>query len=292
MEQYLQFLQSILDQGSLKRDRTETGTISLFGYQMRFDLNKGFPLLTTKKIHLKSVIHELLWFISGDTNIRYLVENGVRIWNDWPYKKYTEKPEYQGETMTEFVEKILADPIFAQKYGNLGPVYGRQWRAFSGKDNEVDQLQQVIHDIQETPDSRRLIINAWNPPLIPEMALPPCHLLFQFYVNNNTLSCQLYQRSADAFLGVPFNIASYALLTSMIAQVCHLQVGDFIHTLGDCHIYLNHQDQVKQQLERTPRTLPKLVLNSSITRIEDFRYEDIKIVDYDPYPPIKGKVAV
>lgn len=292
MEQYLQFLRAILDRGSPKADRTETGTISLFGYQMRFDLSQGFPLLTTKKIHLKSVIHELLWFISGDTNIRYLVENGVRIWNDWPYKKYTERPEYHGESMAEFIEKIRHDANFANKYGDLGPVYGKQWRAFEGKKNSSDQLRQVIQGIRETPESRRLIVSSWNPPLIEEMALPPCHLLFQFYVNQQTLSCQLYQRSADAFLGVPFNIASYALLTAMIAQVCHLQVGEFIHTLGDSHIYLNHIEQVKEQLSRTPRPLPKLVLNPSIDQIEDFRYEDIEIAGYDPYPIIKGKVAV
>lgn len=292
MEQYLQFLQTILDQGSPKNDRTDTGTISLFGYQMRFDLSRGFPLLTTKKIHLKSIIHELLWFISGDTNIRYLVKHGVRIWNDWPYKRYLESSEYQGESMDEFISKILDDPEFAQKHGDLGPVYGRQWRAFEGKNGSVDQLAQVIRDIQDNPDSRRLIVNSWNPPLIGEMALPPCHVLFQFYVNNGRLSTQLYQRSADAFLGIPFNIASYALLTHMVAQVCHLEPGDFVHTLGDCHIYLNHLEQVKSQLGRNPKKLPTLILNPKIEKIEDFRFEDIDIVGYDPYPVIKGKVAV
>jgi thymidylate synthase len=233
-----------------------------------------------------------LWFISGNTNIRYLVKQGVRIWNDWPYKRYMESSEYRGESMDEFISKILADPEFAQKHGDLGPVYGRQWRGFEGKNGSVDQLAQVIQDIQGNPDSRRLIVNSWNPPLIGEMALPPCHVMFQFYVNNGRLSTQLYQRSADAFLGIPFNIASYALLTHMVAQVCHLEPGDFVHTLGDCHIYLNHLDQVNCQLGRKPKKLPTLILNPKIEKIEDFRFEDIEIVGYDPYPIIKGKVAV
>jgi thymidylate synthase len=292
MRQYLDFIRSILENGTQKDDRTHTGTISKFGHQMRFDLSEGFPLLTTKKIHLKSIIHELLWFIKGDTNIRYLVENDVRIWNDWPYARYAKSPEFKNETMEAFIEKIKSDPDFAKQYGDLGPVYGRQWRGFEGKNRTVDQLNEVIQQIKSNPDSRRLIVNSWNAALIDDMALPPCHAMFQFYVAGGKLSCQLYQRSADAFLGVPFNIASYALLTMMVAKVCHLEVGEFIHTFGDCHIYLNHMDQIKLQMERTPRVLPKMVIKREVASIEDFKYEDFELIGYDPYPAIKGKVAV
>ncbi|MCF0117750.1 MAG: thymidylate synthase, partial [Bacilli bacterium] len=243
MKQYLDFLQHILKEGSPKGDRTGTGTYSTFGYQMRFDLNEGFPLLTTKKVHLKSIIHELLWFISGDTNIKYLVDNDVKIWNDWPYDAYKKSKDYQNETMEEFIQKIKEDDEFAKKYGNLGPVYGYEWRHFEGANGKVkDQLAWVINEIKTNPNSRRLIVCAWHPAYVDEMALPPCHSLFQFYVKDNKLSCQLYQRSADAFLGVPFNIASYSLLTMMVAQICGLELGEFVHTFGDCHIYSNHLD--------------------------------------------------
>lgn len=264
MKQYLEFLQHILDKGSPKGDRTGTGTISTFGYQMRFDLSEGFPLLTTKKIHLKSVIHELLWFISGETNIKYLQDNGVRIWNEW-----------------------------ADENGNLGPVYGSQWRKWKAANGEViDQLSDVVEQIKNNPNSRRLIVNAWNVGELDNMALPPCHMMFQFYVNNGKLSCQLYQRSADSFLGVPFNIASYALLTMMIAQVTGLKAGDFIHTIGDAHIYNNHFEQVKLQLSRETRKLPKMKINPNVKSIFDFKYKDFELVDYNPHPHIKGKVSV
>ncbi|AIO19158.1 Thymidylate synthase [Candidatus Izimaplasma bacterium HR1] len=293
MKQYLELLQHILDNGELKTDRTGTGTISTFGYQMRFNLQDGFPLLTTKKVHLKSIIHELLWFIKGDTNIKYLVENNVRIWNEWPYRDFKDSPDYKGETLKEFVAMIKSDETFAKKYGELGPVYGRQWRHFEGPDGRfVDQLAEVIEMIKTNPSSRRLIVNAWNPPLIPDMALPPCHMMFHFYVNNNKLSCQLYQRSADTFLGIPFNIASYALLTMMIAQVCDLEYGDFVHTLGDAHIYKDHLEQVDLQLSRDIRALPTMKINSNIKNIEQFRYEDFELVGYNPHPLIKGKVSV
>lgn len=293
MKQYLDLLQHILDHGEPKYDRTGTGTLSTFGYQMRFDLKEGFPLLTTKKVHLKSIIHELLWFIKGDTNIKYLVDHNVRIWNEWPYRDYKNSSDYQGETMKEFIEKIKQDDDFAKKHGNLGPVYGHQWRHFEGPDGRVvDQLAQVIEMINTNPSSRRLIVNAWNPPMIPDMALPPCHMMFHFYVNNNKLSCQLYQRSADTFLGVPFNIASYALLTMMVAQVCDLELGEFVHTLGDTHIYNDHMEQVKLQLTREPKALPKMVINPDRKHIDDFIFEDFELVGYDPHPLIKGKVSV
>ena len=288
MKQYLDLCKKVLAEGLKKEDRTGTGTISYFGYQMRFDLSEGFPLLTTKKVHLKSIIHELLWFIAGDTNIKYLVDNGVRIWNEWPYEKYKKSSEYQGEDMDQFVEKIKTDDEFAKKWGDLGPVYGRQWRNFGG----VDQLQNLINEIKNNPTSRRLIISAWNPPLIKEMALPPCHAFMQFYVNDGKLSCQLYQRSGDIFLGIPFNIASYSLFTMMIAQVCGLKPGVFVHTIGDAHIYLNHMEQIHTQLERTPRPLPHMVINPEVKSIFDFKYDDFKLEGYDPYPAIKGKVAV
>ncbi len=287
MKQYLDFLQHILNKGSQKPDRTDVGIISTFGYQMRFDLTEGFPLLTTKKVHFKSIVHELLWFISGDTNIKYLVDNNVRIWNEWPFKNYQKTPDYQGETMAEFVEKIKTDLDFAKKHGNLGPVYGKQWRDFFG----YDQLMNIIDQIKTNPQSRRLIVSSWNPAELSSMALPPCHMMFQFYVIDNRLSLQMYQRSADAFLGVPFNIASYALLLMMVAKVCGLVPHEFVHTIGDAHIYLNHLEQVHMQLSRTPRPLPKLVLADKST-IEDFKYEDIILENYNPHPSIKGKVAV
>lgn len=264
MQQYLDLLQHILDKGVQKHDRTGTGTISTFGYQMRFDLQKGFPLVTTKKVHTKSIIHELLWFLKGETNIQYLKENGVSIWNEW-----------------------------ANENGELGPVYGKQWRSWEGKDGKlVDQITDLIKQIKNNPDSRRLIVSAWNVTDLPEMALMPCHTLFQFYVANGKLSCQLYQRSADVFLGVPFNIASYALLTLMIAQVCDLEVGEFIHTFGDVHIYNNHIGQVKLQLSRTPYSLPTMKLNPSVKNIFEFKFEDFTLENYQSHPAIKAPVAV
>ena len=292
MKQYLEFLKHIMDTGTKKEDRTLTGTISTFGYQMRFDLSEGFPLLTTKKVHLKSIIHELLWFISGSTNIKYLVDNGVRIWNEWPYQKYVDSKYYQGETLDEFVLKIKNDDDFAKLHGDLGPVYGYQWRHFESGSSNIDQLAYVIEEIKNNPNSRRLIINSWQAADVDKMALPPCHLLFQFYVQNNKLSCQLYQRSADAFLGVPFNIASYSLLTMMVAKVCDLKLGEFIHTIGDAHIYLDHLDQVKLQLSRTPRALPKMKIIRDVKKIDEFTIDDFELVDYDPYPTIKAKVSV
>ena len=288
MKQYLDLCRTILEKGTKKEDRTGTGTISYFGYQMRFDLNEGFPLLTTKRVHLKSIIHELLWFIAGDTNIKYLVDNDVRIWNDWPYAEYKKSKDYQDETIEEFAEKIKNSDEFAKKYGNCGPIYGKQWRNFGG----VDQLENLIHDIKTNPYSRRLIISAWNPTEVQSMVLPPCHCFMQFYVNDGKLSCQLYQRSADVFLGVPFNIASYALFTMMIAQVCGLKPGVFVHTLGDAHIYNNLLDQVNLQLTREPRELPEMKINPNVKSIYDFKYEDFELVNYNPHKGIKGKVSV
>lgn len=290
MRQYKAFLKHILDTGKVKEDRTGTGTRSTFGYQTRYNLNEGFPLLTTKKVHLKSVIHELIWFISGDTNIKYLVDNGVRIWNEWPYQEYKNTIFYEGETLEEFVDKIKNEEGFAELHGNLGPVYGKQWRDFSG----VDQLNWVINEIKTNPHSRRLILNAWNPAQIEEMALPPCHMMFQFYVSpdGKRLSLQLYQRSADAFLGVPFNIASYALLLMMVAQVTGLEAHEFVHTVGDAHIYLDHMKQVATQLERDPRPLPWMAINPDVTDIDDFVFEDFELVDYNPHPAIRAKVSV
>jgi thymidylate synthase len=264
MKQYHDLLQHILSQGVTKTDRTGTGTISVFGYQMRFNLADGFPLVTTKKLHLKSIIHELLWFLQGDTNVRYLQENGVKIWDEW-----------------------------ADANGELGKVYGYQWRSWQGANGKtIDQISQVVQQIKQSPDSRRLIVSAWNVADIDTMALPPCHALFQFYVAAGKLSCQLYQRSGDVFLGIPFNIASYALLTQMVAQVCKLQVGEFIHTLGDAHLYLNHLSQAKMQLERELRPLPVMVLNKNIQSIFDFQYADFELQNYNPHPHIKAEVAV
>lgn len=287
MKQYLNFLNHILENGQRKDDRTNTGIISTFGYQMRFNLEEGFPLLTTKKVHFKSVVHELLWFIKGDTNIKYLVDNDVRIWNEWPYRNFTQTEDFNGETQDEFVKRIKEDSNFAKKHGNLGPVYGKQWRDFNG----FDQLKTIIEEIKSNPSSRRLIVNSWNPPQIKDMALPPCHMMFQFYVSDNKLSLQMYQRSADAFLGVPFNIASYALLLALVAKVTNLEPFELVHTIGDAHIYLNHLDQVNTQLNREPRKLPKLILADK-ENIEDFVYEDIALIEYNPHPTIKGKVAV
>ncbi len=288
MKQYLELCKIILEKGVAKDDRTHTGTISYFGYQMRFHLADGFPLLTTKKVHLKSIIHELLWFISGSTNIKYLVDNDVKIWNDWPYKKYQESSDYKGETIEEFAQKIKTDNDFAIKYGDLGPVYGKQWRDFGG----VDQLKELINDLKNNPNSRRLIVSAWNPPMIKDMALPPCHCFMQFYVVNNTLSLQLYQRSADVFLGVPFNIASYSLFLMMVAQVCNMEVGDFVHTIGDAHIYDNHIEQIKLQLTREPSELPTMKINKDVHDLFSFKYEDFTLENYNPHKAIKGKVAV
>ena len=264
MQQYLDLMTRVMQDGTLKKDRTGTGTKSIFGYQMRFDLSKGFPCITTKRLHLKSIIHELLWFLKGDTNIKYLKENGVRIWDEW-----------------------------ADENGDLGHVYGYQWRSWPTRDGEtIDQIKQIINQIKETPDSRRIIVSAWNVSEIKNMALPPCHAFFQFYVADNKLSCQLYQRSADTFLGVPFNIASYALLTMMVAQVCNLELGDFVHTLGDAHLYLNHLEQAELQISRTPRDLPIMKINPNVTELLDFKYEDFELLNYDPHPHIKGAVAI
>ena len=290
---YLDLIREILDNGVDKSDRTGTGTRSIFGYQMRFDLSKGFPLVTTKELHLKSIIHELIWFIKGDTNIKYLAENKVRIWDDWPFAKYKNSESYQGETVREFTDKILVDDAFAQQWGDLGPVYGRQWRNWRGIDGTVvDQIKDLIHSLKNNPDSRRHLVSAWNPAEVNQMALPPCHCLFQFYVANNKLSCQLYQRSADVFLGVPFNIASYALLTHMIAEVLDMEVGHFVHTLGDAHIYHNHFEQCQLQLTREPFDLPKISFKRKVKSIEDFTFDDIIIENYQFHPKIKGEVAV
>jgi len=263
MRQYLDLMQHVLDKGTEKSDRTGTGTLSVFGYQMRFNLQEGFPVVTTKKLHLRSIIHELLWFLKGETNIKYLKENGVRIWDEW-----------------------------ADENGELGPVYGYQWRHWPADGKHIDQIANVIEQIKKNPDSRRLIVSAWNVGQIEKMALPPCHAFFQFYVADGKLSCQLYQRSADIFLGVPFNIASYALLTMVVAQVCDLQAGDFVHTFGDAHLYSNHLEQAKLQLSRDPRPLPTMRINPDVKNIFDFKYEDFKLENYDPHPHIKAEVAV
>ena len=298
-QQYLNLLADIMENGVYKDDRTGTGTYSVFGRQMRFDLSEGFPLLTTKKVYLRSIIHELLWFLKGESNIKYLVDQDVHIWDDWPYRFYKQNQENQKKDILnqkEFIQKIKEDSDFAKKWGNLGPVYGVQWRHWESVDGgEVDQIQNLIDQIKKNPDSRRLIVSAWNASDIEEMAkagLPPCHTLFQFYVVNGKLSCQLYQRSADMFLGVPFNIASYSLLTMMVAQVTNLQLGDFVHTFGDAHIYKNHIDQVKEQLSRETKSLPTIKINPNVKDIFNFTFEDFTLEGYNPHPAIKAPVAV
>lgn len=309
MKAYLDLLQKVLDEGVQKDDRTGVGTRSLFGHQVRVDLSKGFPLLTTKKVNLKAVIIELLWFLKGETNIRFLVQNDVKIWNEWAYQIYLEKnqllekyPRYSNEWkehMKVFVEKIKTDENFAKEYGELGPIYGKQWRRWAGPNGEeIDQVQNIIDLMKNDPTSRRIIISGWNVGEIQELirnhhhAPPPCHTLFQFMVIDGKLSCQLYQRSADVFLGVPFNIASYALFTMMLAQVVGLKPGEFIHTFGDVHIYNNHKDQVAEQLSRSPRPLPIMKINPEVKNIFDFKYEDFTLEGYDPHPPIKAPIAV
>lgn len=292
MRQYHELMERVLREGIDKSDRTGTGTRSVFGHQMRFDLSEGFPMVTTKKLHLKSILHELIWFISGDTNIRYLCQNGVRIWDDWPFATYAKSADYDGIDMKTFAARIAEDAEFAAKWGDLGPVYGYQWRFWPGPNGPVDQLRDVLEGIRRNPDGRRHIVSAWNPGYIDQMALPPCHAFFQFYVADGKLSCQLYQRSADIFLGVPFNIASYALLIHMMAQDLGLGVGDFVHTLGDAHIYSNHMEQVQLQLSRDVRPLPTLRLNPDVKSLFDFRYEDVELVGYDSHPHIPAPVAV
>lgn len=292
MKQYLDMCRYILEHGEDRPDRTGTGTRSVFGYQTRYDLREGFPLLTTKKMYLRPIAEELLWFIKGDTNIKYLVDRNVKIWNEWPYEDFKKSEDFNGETLEEFVEKIKNDDEFAKKHGNLGPVYGAQWRNFNNEG--TDQLMKLIDSLKNNPFSRRHIISAWNPSQVDEMALPPCHTLMQFYVSSDKkyLSCQLYQRSADTFLGVPFNIASYALLTYMLAQVCGYEPKEFIHTIGDAHIYKDHFDVVKTQIEREPLPLPHLVLNKDIDNLFDFKIEDIKLEGYQSHGSLKGKVSV
>lgn len=313
-EAYIELCKHVLETGVKRSDRTNTGTYSVFGHQMRFDLQEGFPLLTTKRVPFKLVASELLWFMKGDTNIRYLLQHNNRIWNEWAFKKWVESEEYDGPDMTDFgirsqkeeafkeqydeqmdrFEKfVLEDDAFAEKYGDLGNVYGKQWRDWeTRRGDSIDQLQEVINSIKNNPHSRRHIVSAWNPEDVPTMALPPCHTLFQFYVADGKLSCQLYQRSADIFLGVPFNIASYALLTHLIAHECGLEVGEFVHTLGDAHIYTNHVDQIKTQVERSIRTFPTLTINAEKSSVFDFDVDDFTIEGYDPHPGIKGIIAV
>ena len=298
MKQYHDLLNRIMTQGVVKSDRTGTGTKSVFGHQMRFDLSEGFPLLTTKKVFLKGIIHELLWFLNGDTNIKYLVDNGVHIWDNDAFRHYNNLCVKNGvlpvdmPTFLDAAQNGIDSPIEGYTFGDLNRVYGYQWRSWGCADGTtIDQISQVIETIKNNPDSRRMIVSAWNVADIEGMALPPCHVLFQFYVAEGKLSCMLYQRSADTFLGVPFNIASYALLTMMIAQVCGLEPGEFIHTLGDTHLYLNHLEQAAEQLSRTPRALPKMRLNPDVKSIFDFKYEDFTLEDYDPYPTIKAPMS-
>lgn len=315
MEQaYLELAQSVLENGTDRTDRTGTGTRSIFGAQMRFDLQQGFPLLTTKRVPFNLIKSELLWFLRGDTNIKFLLENNNHIWNEWAFERFVESADYEGPDMTDFGRRAVTDPIFnevyqkemnkfvtrileeegfSNKHGDLGNVYGSQWRNWKTSSGDtIDQIRQVVEEIKRNPDSRRLIVSAWNPEDIPSMALPPCHTLFQFYVSNGKLSCQLYQRSGDIFLGVPFNIASYALLTHLIAHETGLEVGEFIHTLGDAHLYSNHFEQIQKQLTRSPRELPVLELKNDKQSIFDFEMEDIEIVDYNPYKGIKAPIAV
>ena len=298
MKQYLDLLTRIKTEGVVKSDRTGTGTKSVFGHQMRFDLSQGFPLLTTKKVFLKGIIHELLWFLNGDTNIKYLVDNGVHIWDNDAYRYYNELCVKEGVlpvAMEEFLraaQEGIESPIEGYKFGDLNHVYGYQWRSWPRPNGEaIDQIQQTVDLLKNNPDSRRIIVSAWNVADVEKMALPPCHTLFQFYVADGKLSCMLYQRSADTFLGVPFNIASYALLTMMMAQVCGLEAGEFVHTLGDTHLYLNHMEQVDEQLSRTPRALPKMRINPDVKSIFDFKYEDFELEGYDPYPTIKAPMS-
>lgn len=289
MKQYKQLLKLVLEKGTMHENRTGVNAISYFGAQTRYDLTQGFPLLTTKKVAYKAVFHELLWFLQGNHNIKYLVDNNVRIWNEWPYEQYKRSTSYQNESMDEFIQKIKDDEEFAAKWGDLGPVYGKQWRDFNG----VDQISNLIHELKTNKYSRRLIVSAWNPAEIQDMLLPPCHAFFQFYVNDkNELSCQLYQRSADLFLGVPFNIASYSLLTLMVAQVCGFKPKEFIHTIGVAHIYENHLEQVEMQLKRRPLKLCQVKLNPNIKDIFKFTIDDIEVIDYKTHAPIKAKVAV
>ncbi|MFF3100100.1 thymidylate synthase [Viridibacillus arvi] len=314
MLQYLQLCQHILDEGNDKGDRTGTGTRSVFGYQMRFDLQKGFPLLTTKRTAFRLIATELLWFLKGDTNVRTLIAQNNHIWDEWAFEKWVKSDQYEGPDMTNFglrvnkdpefkiqyeeqmaifQNKVLNDDEFAQEYGDLGPVYGKQWRSWPADNGEtIDQVKNVIESIKNNPNSRRHIVSAWNPAEVDDMALPPCHTLFQFYVADGKLSCQLYQRSADVFLGVPFNIASYALLTHLIAKECGLEVGDFVHTLGDAHLYSNHFDQVNEQLSRSPRELPQLIIKTEKESVFEYEIEDLAIDGYDPYPRIKAPIAV
>lgn len=312
MRQYLDLCKHILENGTVKEDRTGTGTISVFGYQMRFDLQQGFPLLTTKKTAFRLIASELLWFLKGDTNVKTLIEDRNPIWDEWGFQRYVESDEYDGPDMSDFgrrsqkdeqfaviyreqmdiyKKRILSDEQFAEKYGDLGPIYGRQWRSWASPEGSVDQIQNLIDGLKQNQDSRRHIVSAWNPAEVEDMALPPCHALFQFYVADGKLSCQLYQRSADVFLGVPFNIASYALLVHLIAKECGYDVGEFIHTIGDGHIYSNHVEQVKEQLSREPRPLPTLKIEDGKS-IFDMTYEDIKVEGYDPHPKIKAPIAV
>jgi len=312
-KEYLDLARRILAEGTVREDRTGTGTKSVFGHQMRFDLQKGFPLLTTKRVYFKLIKSELLWFLKGDTNIRFLLENNNHIWDEWAFEKYVKSEDYKGPDMTDFGlrvqedaefkqayqeqmelfrENVLNDDAFAEKYGSLGNVYGAQWRAWQKKDGGViDQIKNVIESIKTNPMSRRHIVSAWNPEEVPTMALPPCHTLFQFYVDGNKLSCQLYQRSGDVFLGVPFNIASYALLTHLVAQETGLEVGEFIHTIGDAHLYMNHMDQINEQLTREPRPFPEIKLNKDKS-IFDFEMDDIEVLDYHPHKGIKAPIAV
>ncbi|WP_124057492.1 thymidylate synthase [Vaginisenegalia massiliensis] len=313
VKRYQDLIQAVLDQGHEKHDRTGVGTKSLFGYQMRFDLSQGFPLLTTKRVPFSLVKSELLWFLRGDTNIKFLLEHNNHIWDEWAFERYVASTDYHGPDMTDFglrclsdedfnqvyqaqlkkfQERILTDEAFAKQYGDLGNIYGSQWRKWQTRSGQtIDQIQQVIDTIKKNPDSRRLIVSAWNPEDVSSMALPPCHSLFQFYVNQGRLSCQLYQRSADIFLGVPFNIASYALLTHLIARECNLEVGDFVHTLGDAHLYLNHLDQVATLMSRQPKELPRLVIQSSAS-LDQLKVDDIRVENYQPHPTIKAPIAV
>ncbi|MFJ6411764.1 thymidylate synthase [Terribacillus saccharophilus] len=311
---YLDLCRYVLENGAKKEDRTGTGTVSVFGYQMRFDLQKGFPLLTTKKVPFRLIASELLWFLKGDTNIRYLLQHNNNIWNEWAFKNWVESEAYDGPDMTDFgrrslqddnfreayekqmgrfKQQILTDDVFSERFGHLGDVYGKQWRNWKTTQGEsIDQLQDIIEMIKKNPDSRRLIVSAWNPEDVPSMALPPCHTMFQFYVADNKLSCQLYQRSGDIFLGIPFNIASYSLLTHLIAKECGLEVGEFIHTIGDAHLYTNHLEQVETQLSRTPKALPTLQIKDSLHSVFDASMEDLEIIGYEPHPAIKAPVAV